>query len=170
MMPPLAKTIPLKILAVISLLLFATTPSWGADSDKGWTSAQNGYYPPALNEQQYLPEQKNPDLIYDGPGGLLDDDEEAVEELGQDFYIIGTGPNDDLLDVVRNNLEQPDAEQNDNRTFFQIEQSIADMQYNLGLGYYKAAFEQFCLAAGQDHVMAQHKLRLMYSGMRCRTR
>ncbi len=57
MMPPLVKTIPLKILAVMSLLLFASTPSWGADFDKGLTAAQNGDYVTALNEWRPLAEQ-----------------------------------------------------------------------------------------------------------------
>ncbi len=57
MMPPLVKTIPLKILAVISLLLFAATPSWGADFEKGLSAAQNGDYVTALNEFTPLAEQ-----------------------------------------------------------------------------------------------------------------
>ncbi len=49
----------IKILAVISLLLFASAPSWGADFDKGLTAAQNGDYVTALNEWRPLAEQGN---------------------------------------------------------------------------------------------------------------
>ncbi len=73
MMPPLVKTIPLKILAVISLLLFASDPSWGAD----FAAHENGDYATALNEWQSLAEQGdveaqyNLGLIYsNGDGGV----------------------------------------------------------------------------------------------------
>ena len=47
----------IKILAVISLLLFASAPGWGADFDKGFSAAKNGDYATALNELRPLAEQ-----------------------------------------------------------------------------------------------------------------
>ncbi len=54
----------IKILAVISLLLFAATPSWGADFDKGLTAYQNGDYVTALNEWRPLAEQGDADAQF----------------------------------------------------------------------------------------------------------
>ncbi len=77
MMPSRIKTNPLKILAVISLLLFASTPSWGADFDKGLTAYQNGDYVTALNEFTPLAEQGDADAqfslgyMYDNGWGVL---------------------------------------------------------------------------------------------------
>ncbi len=57
MMPSRIKTNPLKILAVISLLLFASAPSWGADFGIGLSAAKRGDYATALNELRPLAEQ-----------------------------------------------------------------------------------------------------------------
>ncbi len=57
MMPSRIKSNPLKILAVISLLLFASAPSWSADFGIGLTAVIRGDYATALNELRPLAEQ-----------------------------------------------------------------------------------------------------------------
>ncbi len=107
MMSSLVKTIPLKILAVISLLLFASAPSWGADFDKGLTAAQNGDYATALNEWRPLAEQGdasaqyNLGAMYREGKGVLRDHKAAVK-----WFTLAA------------------------------EQGIASAQFNLGNSYY----------------------------------
>ncbi len=85
MMPPIVKQTPLKILAVISLLLFAAAPSWGADIRKGFIAAQNGDYETALNEWRPLAEQGNAKaqfnlgVMYENGKGVLQDHKAAVK-------------------------------------------------------------------------------------------
>ncbi len=143
MMPPLAKIIPLKILAVISLLLFASTPSWGADFDKGLTAYHNGDYATALNEWRPLAEQGvagaqyRLGLMYDNGWGVVQDDKAAVK-----WYLLAA------------------------------EQNVADAQYNLGWRYrkgegvlqdYKAVIKWYSLAAEQGHASAQYNLGWIYA-------
>ncbi len=144
MMPPLAKIIRLKILAVISLLLFAATPSWGADFDfgKAWNAYLNGDYETALNEWRPLAEQ----------GGAL-----AQHNLGH-MYYYGKGVPQNYKATVK---------------WYRLaaEQGLADAQNSLGLMYRKgkgvlqddkAAVKWLTLAAEQGHASAQFGLGWMY--------
>ena len=85
MMPTLVKTITLKILAVISLLLFAANPSLSADYDKGLTAYQKGDYVTAEFEWRTLAilgdadAQYNLGIMYDTGEGVLQDDKAAVK-------------------------------------------------------------------------------------------
>ncbi len=85
MIPPIVKQTPLKILTVISLLLFAAAPSWGADIRKGFIAAQNGDYVTALNEWRPLAEQGyanvqfNLGLTYDNGGDVPHDRDAAIK-------------------------------------------------------------------------------------------
>ncbi len=142
MMPPLVKTIPLKILAVISLLLFASAPSWGADFGKAWNAYLNGDYVTALNEWRPLAEQGhafaqfNLGWMYENGHGVVQNVKAAAK-----WYRLAA------------------------------EQGHANAQSNLGLMYsngngvvqdYKAAVKWVRLAAEQGYADAQNNLGWMY--------
>ncbi len=168
MIPPLVKTTPLKILTLISLLLFASTPSWGADS----SPAQNGAYAtPSLAEQGDAGTQFLLGMIE----GVAQDYKAVVE-----LYRLAADPKLQHRITVRLGNRWSVAQDNvvsqqDNGVFSKYnsstcsdaEQGDAEARYKLGLSYlygknYEAAVKCFTLAAAQGHTVAQYHLVLMH--------
>ncbi len=183
MLPPIVKHPPLKILAVISLLLFAATPSLSADFDKGLTAYQKGDYVTAEFEWRTLAilgdadAQYNLGLMYENGKGVLQNDKTAVK-----WYRLAAkqGDADAQYNLGLMYENGKGVLQNDKTAVkwyrLAAKQGDADAQYNLGRGSGvvfdnkaaaikrdKAAVKGYRLAAEQGHVGAQYELGRMYA-------
>ena len=134
----------MRTLFIIPLVLMAlvSSPSWGADFDKGLAAAQSGDFETALREwtplakQGHVQAQLNLALMYRQGHGVPQDYKTAVK-----WYTLA------------------------------VEQGNAVAQYNLGQMYrrgngvlqdYKTALKWYTLAAEQGNAGAQYNLGVMY--------
>ncbi len=143
-MPPLVKTIPLKILAVISLLLFAATPSWGADIDKGMAAYLTYDGETAINEWTPLAEQGHVDAQF---------------YLGM-TYLNGRGVQSNRKTAIK--WFTLAAEQGDANAQNHLGQIYDNGYGNVVPQDYKMAVKWYTLAAEQGHAYAQSSLGWMY--------